>query len=78
MNLADYLKGQWQCTAHGGAARGYNFPPLAEMRSIWDQRYGQREWSPVDDWGSCGQADARTLVIEVTMSPPHFGKFVAY
>ena len=55
MKLADYLKKQWQCTPHGGAVRGYNFPPLAEMRSIWDKRFGQREWGAHMDWGTGGE-----------------------
>jgi hypothetical protein len=55
--LADYLKKQWQCTSHGGVARGYNFPPLAEMRNIWDKRFGQREWSKQADWGVAARPD---------------------
>jgi hypothetical protein len=51
MKFADYLRKQWQCTPHGGVGRGYNFPPLTEMRSIWDRRFGQREWSAQADWG---------------------------
>jgi hypothetical protein len=51
MKLADYLKKQWQCTTHGGVDRGYYFPPLAEMRSLWDKRFSRREWSAVADWG---------------------------
>jgi hypothetical protein len=49
--FSDYLKRQWSCTTIGGHVRGYNFPPLAEMRSIWDKRFGVREWSEQDDWG---------------------------
>jgi hypothetical protein len=55
MKLADYLNNQWQCFSHGGTERGYNFPPLAEMRSTWEKRFGPRKWSPIGDWGFCPQ-----------------------
>jgi hypothetical protein len=51
MKLSDYLRRQWQCTPQGGGQRGYNFPPLTEMRTIWDKRFGQRKWSKYLDWG---------------------------
>jgi hypothetical protein len=51
MKLSTYLTEQWGCTKHGGDERGYNFPPLAEMRSIWEKRFGKREWSsPEAEW----------------------------
>jgi hypothetical protein len=51
MKLSEYLREQWQLTSHGGVVRGYNFPPLAEMRSIWEKRFGRRKWSAQVDWG---------------------------
>ena len=53
MKLADYLGKQWQCTKyHDGPVRGYNFPPLANLRSTWDKRFGHREWTiRRNDWG---------------------------
>jgi Family of unknown function (DUF5906) len=49
--LADFLKEEWQCNKHGGVVGFYSFPPLAEMRSIWDKQYGERKWSSQVEWG---------------------------
>jgi Family of unknown function (DUF5906) len=62
--LSDYLKRQWQCTKLRGVERGYNFPPLSEMRSIWDRRFGPREWSPIGDWGHAVQPTLNELLDE--------------
>jgi hypothetical protein len=51
MKLASYLKDQWECTTHGGTARGYYFPPLDGMRATWEKRFGPRKWPPRTDWG---------------------------
>jgi hypothetical protein len=48
--LATFLK-EWGCTKSGGDARYWRFPPLAEMRATWDQRYAPRKWSSVGEWG---------------------------
>jgi hypothetical protein len=47
--LATFLK-EWGCDKTGGDDRYWRFPPLAEMRAAWDQRYAPREWSAVADW----------------------------
>jgi hypothetical protein len=51
MKFAEYLKKEWGLTTHGGVTRGYNFAPLAEMRKLWDKRFGKREWPVQMDWG---------------------------
>jgi hypothetical protein len=62
--LADYLKEQWQCTKHGGVVGFYHFPPLIEMRTIWDKRYGSREWSVQADWIYSGRTPLGDLLDE--------------
>lgn len=49
--LASALK-EWGCRrATNGAARGWAFPPLAEMRATWEEQYGRRVWEhPNLDW----------------------------
>jgi hypothetical protein len=48
--LADFLR-VWGCQKAGGDKREWRFPPLAEMRSAWDQRYAPREWPVCEGWG---------------------------
>jgi hypothetical protein len=48
--LSDVLK-RWGCTKwSSGAARGWTFPPLAEMRAAWDQRHQPRSWTEPSAW----------------------------
>jgi hypothetical protein len=54
--LAPFLEG-WGCEKIGGVDRYWRFPPLADMRSAWDQRYTPRVWSPVNDWGHAVKPD---------------------
>jgi Family of unknown function (DUF5906) len=49
--LATYLKKDWECNKHGGDVGFYSFPPLAEMRSIWNKKFGERKWSSQVEWG---------------------------
>lgn len=50
--LARVLK-SWGCeNAHSGQARGWQFPPLPEMRADWERRYGPRDWPPMDGWAN--------------------------
>jgi hypothetical protein len=48
-DLATFLK-EWGCDKSGGDARYWRFPPLTEMRAVWDRRYIPREWSAIADW----------------------------
>jgi Family of unknown function (DUF5906) len=47
--LSDFLS-EWGCDKSGGDARSWRFPPLAEMRAAWDQRYAPRKWPAQADW----------------------------
>jgi Family of unknown function (DUF5906) len=49
--LSEFLREKWQCTKHGGVYPFYAFPPLAEMRSVWDRQFGERKWPPRIEWG---------------------------
>lgn len=43
--LVQKLKNEWSCTAKSnGAKRGWVFPPLDEMRRMWEKRYKGHEW----------------------------------
>jgi hypothetical protein len=54
--LSKVLK-HWGCTPwSNGNARGWTFPPLADMRAEWDRRHQPREWSELADW--VGERDA--------------------
>jgi len=59
--LADFLR-EWGCIKSGGVTRYWRFPPLAEMRSAWDQRYTPHEWSRIDEWG--GQVKPEPLDLD--------------
>jgi Bifunctional DNA primase/polymerase, N-terminal/Family of unknown function (DUF5906)/Primase C terminal 2 (PriCT-2) len=50
--LADFLK-EWGCTRYRDSqARGWKFPPLAQLRTEWARQYGGWEWENPDllDW----------------------------
>lgn len=54
--LANILK-KWNCTwASNGAARGWCFPELADMRAEWERRYGLRNWENISTWGTESEA----------------------
>lgn len=43
---------KWGCrnAVASGGTRGWQFPPLSEMRGEWERRYGRRDWGTVDAW----------------------------
>jgi hypothetical protein len=46
------LKHDWKCeTWKSGCQRGVKFPPLAELRALFDKRHGPQEWPEIADWG---------------------------
>jgi hypothetical protein len=59
--LASFLK-KWGCVKSGGDVRYWRFPPLADMRDAWNQRYAPREWSRIDEWG--GQVNPEPLDLD--------------
>ncbi len=43
---------EWGCVSYSvGGPRGWTFPPLADMRATWEERYWPGEWSAQDEWG---------------------------
>jgi Family of unknown function (DUF5906) len=47
------LQEKWGCASWKGShQRGLTFPPLAELRSMFDNKHGAQGWPPIDDWGS--------------------------
>lgn len=46
------LKKDWGCTRwRSSAHRGIAFPPLADLRKMFDKRHGAQQWSePDSDW----------------------------
>jgi hypothetical protein len=55
---------KWGCRQTGGDDRYYHFPPLAKIRTAWDQRYAPREWPPREDWGLVAQPSLKDLLEE--------------
>src|SRR5262249_38684336 len=48
------------CTKYRASAwNGWSFPPLAECREAWEQRYGPTEWDRPDvfEWGEKGSEE---------------------
>jgi hypothetical protein len=55
--LARALK-EWGCERYSnGDARGWTFPPLAEMRGEWERRYGDRQWPGASAWALLSTAE---------------------
>jgi hypothetical protein len=61
--LATFLK-EWGCLKSGGDARYWRFPPLAEMRAAWDQRYTPHDWPACSEWGCPRQPTLDDLLDE--------------
>lgn len=46
-----------------GGRRGWEFPPLRDLRATWEERYGPRDWEPPGEWMAAGAlADAQEPV----------------
>jgi hypothetical protein len=51
--ISRVLTAQWGCKGwHSGNQRGIEFPPLQQLRSLFDQRHGKQVWPPIEDWGT--------------------------
>jgi hypothetical protein len=50
------LKKHWKCESwKSGNQRGIKFPPLAELRKLFDERHGRQVWAAADtDWEIVG------------------------
>jgi hypothetical protein len=50
--IAKTLKKQWGCGDwHSGGRRGIKFPPLNEVRALFDRRHGPQEWdASIENW----------------------------
>lgn len=57
--LGKVLCEEWGCERRRNrlGQRGWAFPPLADMRARWDERYGPRRWDKLDDWLEACDAD---------------------
>jgi hypothetical protein len=53
------LRDKWSCAAwKSHSRRGVEFPPLFELRQMFDRRHGPQTWSePTADWGSSSDDD---------------------
>lgn len=55
IQIATKLKKDWGCSPwHSGSIRGIEFPPLDELRTMFDRRHGKQDW-PVEDDGEIVQ-----------------------
>jgi hypothetical protein len=53
------LKKDWKCEPwKSGNQRGIKFPPLVELRKLFDDRHGRQDWPAADAvWESVGHSD---------------------
>src|SRR5262249_54754231 len=53
--IATTLNKDWGCKSwKSGNRRGIEFPPLAELRELFDRKHGPQDWPPIDAWGGGG------------------------
>jgi hypothetical protein len=52
------LKNDWGVTdARSNSQRAIKFPPLKELRAMFDAKYGPQEWDSTTEWIHDGQVD---------------------
>jgi Mesyanzhinovviridae DNA primase len=76
--IAHELTKHWRCESWKNAKqRGLKFPPLGELRRLFDERHGKQTWSDVEDW--TGQPDEESYrdVDESPPTNPYADKFYA-
>src|SRR5262249_9993909 len=50
--IATTLNKDWGCKPwKSGHRRGIEFPPLPELRELFDRKHGPQDWPPIDAWG---------------------------
>ncbi len=49
--VGNSLKKDWGCKPWKSGERGISFPPLAKLRTKFDDRHGPQDWPEMSDWG---------------------------
>ena len=53
IGVAKALRKEWGFKLwKSGYRRGIEFPPMRELREMFDQKHGKQAWPDMDDWGS--------------------------
>src|SRR5262249_26557911 len=56
IGIAKALRKDWGCNEwHRGYRRGIEFPPLRELRDLFDKKHGKQDWPNIEEWGTANE-----------------------